>query len=418
MSTSQLVLYGNDIKPASSLIGLLDGSEQFCISSPFFEVPGIIPEKKTDFLTKGSESQYGFALKAPSLYARPNDDSPYVKYFKIAVAVAPGIKKNFTVRKPYGAATNFLTKNKESLSMILNREADQVDEKLCLIAHQFSCVLDVLLISKILDINLTEFKNDKDNTAFYTKFCTKATEIMSSKTDLEDHKLKVTENFIKSFTKCPFYMKRDKKYGPIFDFGNPKSRMISLMNAFYKLNSDIDNSYLGEHSRLVADSSYSIPNIMKEDYLNNKTNKHGSNVLLNGIVIIKLEEGEEGYNEKMNHIATKLKCKKSVTNPLTRNDVPTLWGGTVSNTVASIGKSHTGCLYIVPTVTTKCYKNVTNTVEWRISDIIRNDRKFTPVATDVGDEFIDDDETNADAFVNKAMNGTFTSKDDAFLDSE
>lgn len=418
MSATHLILYGNDIKPASSLIGLLDGSEQFCISSPFFEVPGIPPENKTEFLSKTGESQYGIIFKAPRICARPKEGAPFVSSFKIGVAQALGIKKNFTICKPYGAANNILQKNKENLQISFGREPDSIDDKLCLISHQFACALDVLLISKILGIDLADFKDDHDNTSFYTKFCAKATEIIASKTDIEDHKLTVTQHFIDSFTNCPVYMKRDKKYGPMYQFGVPKSRMVTLMNAFYKLNADIDNSYLGDSSKLVTDSSCSIPKIMKEDYVNQKTNKHQMIVKLNGQIIIKLNEGDPGYNEKMNGMATMVKSKRGSEAPLTRSEAPTLWGGTASNTMMSNSKAYSGCLYIKPVVTVKCFKSTNNVVEWRVLSIIRNEKKFATEPTSVGDEFCDVDQEVAEKFVGKAMGGTFGANEDKFMDDD
>ena len=80
---SKQFVYATDIKLPKSLIGLLDGSEQFCFENPYFNIPGMNkPDKKLFLEVKGTNSKYGVMLNQNHILFK-GTNNVFTKYYAI-----------------------------------------------------------------------------------------------------------------------------------------------------------------------------------------------------------------------------------------------------------------------------------------------------------------------------------------------
>ena len=148
------VIYAGDITPAKSLIGLLDGTEMFCVENPWFVVPGMRPiDKKTYMELKPSKASFGVMLSPVYLLVRTMDRKPFNSKFVIGYTNARGERKNYFVMKEYD-----ISKIRENVrhKLIVSPGADKQisDENLIKLDQQLCMVMDVLLIAKIMDMDM------------------------------------------------------------------------------------------------------------------------------------------------------------------------------------------------------------------------------------------------------------------------
>ena len=78
---SKAVIYASNIKPAKSIIGLLNGSEMFCIDNPYFRIPGSRCDASKFMKVKQPKSAYGIMFNPVQLMVKPQNSSVYTSRF-------------------------------------------------------------------------------------------------------------------------------------------------------------------------------------------------------------------------------------------------------------------------------------------------------------------------------------------------
>ena len=64
---AKLVIYASELKPLNSVISVIDGSDEFAFSTPFYPIPGVQPANKKAFLQPILDNNGGLFLKSPMI---------------------------------------------------------------------------------------------------------------------------------------------------------------------------------------------------------------------------------------------------------------------------------------------------------------------------------------------------------------
>lgn len=368
---SKEIVYTGDIIVAQSIIGLLDGSEMFCIQNPYFNVPGIQKIELASFLTVASTTKYGTILKTPHIYVKLVASRPFTNRFSIGWTARRGQKKDYYIHRLYEVEA-ISTKYNHKLIFSPSGEMDENDKKLCVMDTQFTMAMDVLLIAKILNIDLSTYKDLKDNTKFFAKFCFDINKALndllgSSKLSPEDE-IKISKDYINGFTTPLLYMSKDKRYFAIKDAGKPKSRIDTIWNKFYEtISSNGIDSMLSKWKCVINDNSSAVPSIRLVDYL--KPNATERTKLFDGRIAVyqKLDSSNKNFNPKIKDFLYAQRClgpKKF--EYITEHNFATIWGATEDDPGMTKGCVQSGCIFMCPQLDFKYYKAGTPGTQWRV----------------------------------------------------
>lgn len=374
---SKEVVYAGDIVPSKSIIGTLDGSEMFCIATPYFQVDGI---KKVDLksfleIQKKGDSKFGVMLNQVDLYVKTMQSRPFTNRFSIGWTKGRGIKKGYYFMKLYETDT-IRDKFKHKLVVAPDGAADENDPKLCTFDYQMTMIMDILLLSKILSINLSTYKDLKDNSKFFDKF---EVDVNASINKLlgkgqqlsKEEEFKVAKAYAESFVNTPTFMSRDKKYFAIAQLGKPKTVIETIWSKFYDIFSSTDlESKLNSWKQVIAANSNAIPAFRFIDIVNKTTQAHERRFDGRLTVIQQMSESDKGYNSRIPDFLLTQRClgpKKF--EYMTPNNLPTLWGSTNENPKLTTGASQSGCIFMIPQLEFKYYKSGNPTIEWRAEQL-------------------------------------------------
>lgn len=410
-------IYANNIVLPKSVIGLLDGSEQFCFENPYFQVPGTKPVDKKLFLEPRqskkpkSGSEYGTMLNSPYIYVKSNSSSNvFTTNYAIGYTENRGstkIKKEYFIMKPY--QTPNLSESSKIKLMVRPRKSSTgetlIEDKILIqLDYQFSMVMDVLIIAKILDIDLSEFKG-QDNDNFYPNFVQRINDFLI-KEKLSNKVINTEDDvfaaFVASFEKAPIILKDKKDILPITITAGGKEIQEPFKQLFAMFMTAIagQRTILSRWKYFGTPDVYAgaIPSFRYAAYWNDKNpqdSKYESLIDIRLVFNYQLESGDKGYNEKMpDFVITRQQVNKREQRKLTKYTVPSLWGAspTDGNESTRKGMGQSGCLYIIPQPSFKYYKQAGPTIEWRVEKAILNPVPITNSAEyDEGNEFMEGD---------------------------
>lgn len=409
-------IYANNIVLPKSVIGLLDGSEQFCFENPYFQVPGIKPVDKKLFLEPRqskkpkSSNDYGTMLNSPYIYVKSNSSSNvFTTNYAIGYTENRGstkIKKEYYIMKPF--QTSNLSETSKIKLMVRPRPSSTgeilIEDKILIqLDYQFSMLMDVLIIAKVLNIDLAEFKG-QTNENFYPNFVKRINAFLTKIG--ENDKIINTEDaafatFVESFETPPVLLKTKKEISPVEIVNNGKKTQRTFKQLFARFMAALE-----DHDDILSKWDYlrtpmyagAVPTFKYAAYLSKKNPqepKYEETVDVRLIFNYQLDPTDKGYNEKIpDFVITRQQVNKREQRRLTKHAVPSLWGGspTDDNESTRKGMGQSGCLYIIPQPSFKYYQQAGPTVEWRVEKTI-----LTPVATansveyDEGNELMDED---------------------------
>ena len=403
---SKEIIYAGDIEHSKSIIGLLDGSEMFCIENPYFKVDGMRAIDKKSFLAiKQSSSTYGVMLNPVYLMVKTMRNKPFNSRFAIGYISSKGVRKNYYVMKPY--ETNKLTESvRQKLIVVPSGEPGKEDYNLALLDYQLCMVMEVLLLSVIMDVDLSTYAGLHDNKAFYQRFCREITEKMGKNVDLEGQVLEVDDKYINSFLKIPYYASKEKKHIPITELGKIKSTLTQLFTNYYEIYINTDyHAHVGKWRDVVSANSVSVPSIRVIDYCKKGLTNHEPRFDGRLTFCIQLSPNDKGFNPNFkDFLVTQKALGGGKYQPLTPTTLASLWGGSLSDPNASKGATQSGCLFIVPQLSFKFYNQGNPTVDWRVEKVaVKRIATQLGVNYNDGDEFVGDDEveenSNDDQYV-------------------
>lgn len=372
---SKEVIYTGDFVPAKSIIGLLDGSEMFCIANPYFFVEGVRKPDLKQYLEPCSTSKFGVMLKTADIYVRLTPTRPFTNRFSIGWTKGKGIKKDYFFMKLY-EINSIPEKFKHKLIITPKSTFTEDDAKLCTFDYQNTVVMDVLLIAKILNIDLSTYKDLKDNTKFFAKFCVDinaaVNKLLGKGNKLQpDEEVKVDKFYIDTFTNPPTFLSKDKKLIPIRELGKPKSIIKTLWDSFYDVYSSMDlESKLATFKAIIKANSFALPTFRFIDVVNKSSSVHERRFDSRLSIIQKLDQDNKNYNANIKDFLITQRClgpKKF--EQITQHNFATLWGSTEEQPDLTKGCTQTGCIFIIPQLEFKYYTQGNPTVEWRVEQL-------------------------------------------------
>ena len=392
-------IYATDIKVPTSVISLLDGSAQFCFENPYFPVPGMTkPDKKTFLEVRGTSSKFGVMLNQPYILYK-GTNGVFTKYYAIGYTETSntGTKiekkpKEYYIIKPFDVELG--KGNRHKLIVTPPRgEIFPEDEILIKLDYQFSMTMDVLCISKILDINLSKYAG-KNNEAFYREFIDDINAILKEKGAKK--LMEYDEVFVKSFDNPPVFGKSTRGDTiPIYDLeNNTEPAFNTLFMSFYDSVTQIKSKMKGWEKVLQRPNCASFPSFKYIDFEkhNDDETEHIKLFDTRLIFIIQLSPSDPGYNAKFpSSLVTRQQVSRTKIDKMTKATLPALWGGAMSDDDKTRGATQKGCLYIVPNPTYRYYEKGNPTIDWRVEKVATQ-RVMSSSTTDYdeGCDFIDE----------------------------
>lgn len=410
---SKQFVYATDIVLPKSVIGLLNGTEQFCFENPYFNVAGMSkPDKKTFLEVKGTSSKYGVMLNQIYILFK-GANGVFTKYYAIGYTetVNTGSKidkkaKEYYIMRPFDV-TDLSKSNKYKL--IVSPAKGQIQKEdiiLLTLDYQFSMVMDVLCISKILNIDLSKYAG-MNNENFYKAYINDINAILKEKGAKKF--IDFDETLVASFDEPPIFGKSTRGDTiPIYDLENSTEPAFNtLFMSFYDSVSQIKSKLKGWEKVLQRANCSSFPSIRYIDFEKKESDEveHIKRFDSRLIFIIQLSPKDKGYNSKFPEgLITRQQINKTKIDKMTKNTLPKLWGGAMSDDDNNKGATQKGCLYIVPQPSYRYYEKGCPTIDWRVEKVATQRIQTTAVSDyDEGCDFLgetnayeDNDETNRD----------------------
>ena len=378
MKMTKQFIYASDIVKATSVIGLLDGSEQFCFENPYFNVAGITkPDKKTFLDPSGANSKFGVILRQINIYYKGTNNVFTNRY---AIGYTETIRnggqvnkkpKEYVIMKPFDV-TDLGDRNRHKL-LVSPNEISKEDTNLLIMDYQFTMVMDVLCIAKILNIDLSRYAR-QDNNNFYKAFIGDINEIIKEKGAKKT--IEYDDILVASFDNPPVFSKSSRNdVIPIYDLeNNLEPAFNTLFSSFYEAVSQIKSKLKGWEKVLQRANCYALPTIKYTCYEkktgDEEITEHGKRFDCRLTFIIQLSTGDKAFNPKFpDSLVTRQQISRTKIEKLTKTTLPKLWGGSVSDDDTNTRAIQKGCLYIIPRPLYSYFEKGSPTIEWRVEKI-------------------------------------------------
>lgn len=415
---SKQFIYATDIKLPKSLIGLLDGSEQFCFENPYFNVAGMSkPDKKSFLEVKGTNSKFGVMLNQIYILFK-GANNVFTRYYAIGYTetVNTGTRidkkpKEYFIMRPFDV-TDLSKTNKYKL-IVSPAKGEILNEDIALLKldYQFSMVMDVLCISKILDIDLSKYSG-MNNEKFYKSFIDDINTILKEKGAKK--LMEFDEALVASFDNPPIFGKSTRGDTiPIYDLeSSTESAFETLFMSFYNSVSQIKSKLKGWEKVLQRPNCAAFPSIRYMDFEKKGSEdetEHVKRFDSRLTFIIQLSPSDTGYNSKFPEgLITRQQVNRTKIDKMTKATLPKLWGGAMSDDDKTRGATQKGCLYIVPQPVYRYYEKGCPTIDWRVEKVATQRVQTTAMSDyDEGCDFL------GEGNVDEINNETGRDNDDA-----
>lgn len=320
---SKIVISSNTIVPSTQIIDYFNGKYMFYVENPFFKIPGLTTIKPQEFLAY-KKIENGTELKVPKIYYKYNNT--FVDTFSI------DISDKRTLCKFFGAYTKNKEENKikSNNKFLLNFGKYHENHELkpfLILNQQLSLALEFLMISKLLDI---EISRDETDISFINKVC----ELLSISTN--DSNIEDILNTIQSSVLKPIIKENDSTETNLCFFDKFKTELISYVKKHFaeKMKTNPIIAFYGGKADSIYGASSVRPAISivktikqnesgEDNSFNNVSGKFGFILKLpkgkNDFFATKLIENKKAvaltYDNYMSYVGSKTKksCKFVVT---------------------------------------------------------------------------------------------------------
>lgn len=399
---SKQFIYATDIKLPKSLIGLLDGSEQFCFENPYFNVAGMSkPDKKSFLEVKGANSKFGVMLNQIYILFK-GANGVFTKYYAIGYTETVNVgtrinkkPKEYFIMRPFDVTDLSQTNKYKLIVSPAKGEVLTEDTILLKLDYQFSMVMDVLCISKILDIDLSKYSG-MNNEKFYKAYINDINAILKDKGSKKQ--MEYDEILVASFDDPPIFGKSARNETiPIYDLENSTEPAFNtLFMNFYDAVIPIKSKLRGWEKVLQRANCAAFPSIKYMSFEKKGSEdeevKHVKRFDSRLTFIIQLSPSDKGYNSKFPEgLVTRQQVNRTKIDKMTKTTLPRLWGGAMSDDDKTRGATQKGCLYIVPQPIYRYYEKGTPTIDWRVEKVATQ-RVQSAVTSDYdeGCDFLDE----------------------------
>ena len=382
---SKLVIYASNIKVPSSVLGLLDGSEMFYLTNPYFHADGAKPTDPKTFMNL-MKTKTGSVLNGVYILAK-DENRPFTSNYVIAYADRKGAKKSFYIPKPYETSKIAeKTKHKLQINPIAPFDTKSCDYKLATLDYQFCAAMDVLLVAAAFEINLAQFAGKHDNVEFYTSFCEAINASIKTKQPKCKEIFAIEPLFIQSLSKIPYIISKNKKKTIQMNPEEPKSKISTLFMKLYEFCDENDViRMMGNWKSVFVGSGYALPAFVKTGY--HKQDETWINMISTKLVF----NIKSNAPDAKNFYVTSKQIEKGKSKEFELEDLVDLWGATVQDMNASKGLKQEGCIFIVPRISFGFYSVGNPTIEWRADKVvIKHSVKVSSNNYEDADEFVDD----------------------------
>lgn len=348
---STYLVYPVEIAKESSLINYINGKGPFWVENPFFakNVNKSVDAKKwlDEYVTKGSSNKdrQKFIISSPKIYIKNTKTGEYTD--KFFIRWTPGGKKEYNIWKPYSANVSAIGTIKIPISPV---SKDNVDGNLMLIQHQLSMVLEVLIVSKMFDLDLSEY-DGMTNDDFYMTLMGEINEKIQPLIKSKDHStIEINEEMISDFNSPPTW-----SFNSFDDMRVPSDEEMNIR--YYTLLQTICK-YIRDRRTSAKISSHDIYNKIMGNgnglkqfyvfptYSATISRDQKTDVVKKAFEIAKCEFRCQTEKSKY---ATELKTSHTSSTYLTKENIPMIWGG-------DKGKMRfEGCIYVSLSFDTRMY---------------------------------------------------------------
>lgn len=370
------LVYPGEIATEKSIVNLINGNGSFWVENPYFAKnvnKSVDPKKWLDeYVTNArvnDKASEKYIISAPRIYIKNTKTGDFTTNFFIRWT--SGGKKNYTIWGPFNNKVNTYSSTKLQVTPMIK---DDSDAKLLVLHHQLSMVLEVLIVSKIFDIDLSGYSDMTDNQDFYDALIGEINEklkpiIDGKKKGSDDDLFTIDEDMVNDFNTPPVWT-----VDPDDDIKVPcDGELVIRYHTLLQELCGYIKSRLGSSRVSVTYSPYMIYNKI----LKSKVFKQ-FHVIPNYSAVAKMDKVsgqvkpafesnrcEFRCQNEFHKNGTKLKTSRTNTTVLTNDNISMLWGGDRGKMLFS------GCLYLTLSYDTRLYPTGkgTFTVTYGVSEM-------------------------------------------------
>ena len=396
---SKQTIYASDLKPFLNVMDLFKGSAEFALENPWFTIPGVKPQDPKLWMNTIPDSKGGLFINAPRIYHKTGT-GVFNGSFTIGwttVNKTQKFKKEYRIHAPVAQET--LKRKQKLMCGPADRELSQDDNNMLLFSWQLSMAQDILLISKIFNIDLKKYA-DLANVEFYEAFESDVNaELKKRKASVP---FKVDPKYVESWTAVPI-MSKNKRKDTIFIYDLAEMTtpaFMPLMQSFYESIISMKGKQSFETKNIERvwsnPNCFSVPSIRLQGYIPNGEEEPKQVIDSRITFISKVLPTDKEFNEKFpDSLCTTWQKSKVSKVKLTKEDLPQLWGNTVYNPNPERHESArwSGCIFVQPQLSYSFHEKGSPGVEWR-ADTLALTRVISARNDDVEDacDFVDETE--------------------------
>ena len=401
------VIFAGELIPATTILGLLNGTEQYVIANKYFPKESLYSPKYDDITVKSSEGPNGFRLRGPTIYIK-SPKGEFVRNYVIAWTMDKNSQKRYYILKPSEQSLNPM-KQQMNLLVKPNMFADppkEDDLNMAAFEYQILMATQVLIVANMFGVDLSKYKTETTNDAFFTRFANELNTILKEKCTENEKKLQLVEfdkGMIDSFVKIPVYGVIDKNCVPVLEETQADEELVQAFTSFwdaikksFKKYLEKPNKYLPDLeipatlTKLLSENNFQPLPTFRSQKIITKDDKSITSFDAKLRITSAAEPGSDGAREFK--YTTKQKVSADSVKPLTMSNMIRLWGGTTKepNPKDKRGEAHEGKIYVIPRLDLKYYKQGNPTMSWITDKLCIRVIKQQEEDYDGGEEYYDE----------------------------
>ena len=398
------VIYAGDIIPAKSILGVLNGTEQFIISNKYFPKETYYNAKYADITLKASETANGFRLKPPAIFIKDSKTGRYVRKYVIAWTKDKNSQKRYFVMKPPEQSVNPIKQPMQLMVKVNQYSESPKEEDLNIAAFEYQALMavQVVLVANMLCIDLSKYKTETTNEEFFGRLSKDLNAILNEKcTDKKTQPIEFDKEMIESFVKIPTYGIIDKNVVPVLDepqgdeFVQSFTTFWEVVKKSFKKYIEKPTKYLPDVdvpnslTKLLSENNYQpIPTFRLQRIIKDDSSK----LIFDAKIKIVFLTGNAETDEKTRY-PTKQKVGPNKVEPINLTTLNKLWGGSIKEPLPKDkrGEAYEGKMYIIPIFALKYYKQGNPTIAWSVDKMcVRTIKTASQDDYDGGEEYYDE----------------------------
>jgi hypothetical protein len=353
LATRMQTIYASQIHPFTNIRSMFDGTAALWFENDWFTPSrGAVPLPRSWLLK--TEASYGFYVTSPRIMFSSSPDLPFTPNFLIG-AVDSFHPDNFlqcTISSPFGTGEDIVSRMKHKISVDFAESSASIFSVLAHLDYQFMMALQIFLIAKAFSLDMVDMpRTNREAIAWLLQ------KVIAAAEQLDPRKyniLRVKDNI--GMLVHPQYVgfleetfERNTYKGKPLEFRSNDNHIPVIVNADMEENvyGNVDGGpyftlgrlvclalqEFGMYEKLGPRNSFrgafkevqiASPSFLHDIYLSKKNPGTPIRILRGKIdVVLLLDRGNKGYNEKMIHLSTVIVAARGSTR-LNKGDNPPL----------------------------------------------------------------------------------------------